>query len=83
MTTQQKAGKPYGKSESAVHRMRCRIFDYDDTPKEAQAGRVLRYLIVRKVRQKKLDQASAPVGPYSGLTAGELRATGTCEADWF
>lgn len=32
-----------------------------------------------KVRRKMPKQ----VGPYSGLTKQELRASGTCETDWF
>jgi hypothetical protein len=73
----------YKKSESALRRMRHSIFDYDDTPKEAQAGRVLQYLKARKMRGINAERPAAPRGPYSGLTQRELRATGTCEADWY
>lgn len=75
----------YKKSAAALQRLRQRIFDYDDTPKEAQAERVLGYLKARKMRDD-IDEAVPPayrVGPYSGLTRRELRKTGTCETDWY
>lgn len=28
-------------------------------------------------------ERATSVGPYSGLTASELRKSGTCETDWF
>lgn len=74
---------PYKKSAFALCRMRSKIFDFDDTPKEAQAERVLLYLKARKIRGIKIERQQGPVGPYSGLTRRELRATGTCEADWY
>lgn len=72
----------YQKSSHALQRMRSRIFRYDDTPKEAQAERVLVYLKERKMRHRPTPSAYR-VGPYSGLTRRELRATGTCETDWY
>jgi len=74
---------PYKRSTFALYRMRRRIFDYDDTPKEGQAERVLLYLKARKIRGIKIERRDEPVGPYSGLTRRELRATGTCETDWY
>lgn len=71
---------PYKRSTHALYRMRRRIFDYDDTPKEAQASRVLEYLKRRKMRSSGTPE---DLGPYSGLTRRELRATGTCETDWY
>ncbi|TSK07804.1 MAG: hypothetical protein FPO08_00375 [Geobacter sp.] len=41
----------YGKSEKALRKMRQQIFNYDGTPREAQAARVLEYLKKRKLRQ--------------------------------
>lgn len=73
----------YKRSAHALHRMRCRIFDYDDTPKETQAGRVLLYLKARKVRGIRQERQAEPVGPYSGLTRREMHMTGTCETDWY
>lgn len=74
---------PYRKSEFALRRMRSKIFDYDDTPKEVQAERVLHYLKARVLRGRRIERQHEPVGPYSGLTRRELRATGTCEPDWY
>lgn len=76
---------PYAKSEKSLRRIRQAIWDYDDTPREAQAGRVLRYLKARKLRGIRIERSihPLPVGPYSGLTRQELAATGTCETDWF
>lgn len=74
----------YKRSTFALYRMRRRIFDYDDTPKEVQASRVLEYLKQRKMRDSG-TRTTVPeaLGPYSGLTRRELRATGTCETDWY
>lgn len=74
---------PYRKSEFALRRMRSQIFDYDETPKEAQAKRVLLYLKARTLRGRRIEHQQEPVGPYSGLTRRELRRTGTCETDWY
>ena len=49
------------KSEVALRRMRQKIFDYDGTPKEAQAGRVLVYLKARVMRHNK-ENPYATVG---------------------
>ena len=77
----------YRRSENALRRMRQRIFDYDDTPKEEQAARVLAYLKARVLRQRSLErriqEATEPKGPYSGLSRRELAGTGTREPDWF
>jgi hypothetical protein len=73
----------YRQSESLLLRLRQRIFDFDDTPKEPQAARVLGYLKTRVLRGREIERKSLPVGPYSGLTRGELRATGSCEPDWY
>jgi hypothetical protein len=68
-------------SEQALRRMRQRIWDYDGTPNEAKAERVLLYLKKRMLRNRKVEVDV--VGPYSGLTRSELAKTGTCEPDWF
>jgi len=73
----------YKKSTFALYRMRRAIFDYDDTPKEAQAERVLAYLKERKMRGVRAERNAASRGPYSGLSRRELRMTGTCETDWY
>jgi len=42
--------------------------------------------VLMKAKSKMLAQREPkpqPVGPYSGLTRAELRATGTCETDWY
>jgi len=42
--------------------------------------------VLMKAKSKMLAQRERkpqPVGPYSGLTRAELRATGTCETDWY
>lgn len=68
-------------SEQALSRIRSNIFGYDDTPQAAKAGRVLKYLKHRVMRQR----AAAPrqAGHWSGLTRSELARTGTCETDWY
>jgi hypothetical protein len=68
-------------SEQALCRIRSRIFSYDDTPNEVKAGRVLKYLKRRVMRER----ATAPrsTGQWSGLTRSELARTGTCETDWY
>jgi hypothetical protein len=64
--------------ERLVNRLRSdpRIFTADDDHK---IHRILRKAIRRKVAA----YPPAPVGRYSGLTADELRRTGTGETDWF
>ena len=71
----------YSKSARALTVMRQRIFDYDDAGKGEQAVRVLQYLKSRKLRADR--DKILPVGRYSGLTRAELRASGTCESDWY
>lgn len=66
----------------ALRRLRQRIFDYPAS-REAQAARVLRGLKTRALRDRAAALAQAPRGPYSGLSAAELRRTGTVEADWY
>ena len=66
-------------SETALRKIRQKIFDYEGEKAE-QADRVLHYLKKRVLRQR---EDTSPRGPYSGLTASELRRTGTCETDWF
>lgn len=70
---------PYHRSAEALTRLRSCIFEYDNTPKQAKAERVLGYLKARKLR----GRPQAPVGPCSGLTRRELAASGTCETDWY
>ena len=70
-------------SKSALRKMRQKIFDYDNTPNEKKAERVLRYLKKRVLRQRKQERENAPVGQYSRLTRQELAKTGTCETDWY
>ena len=72
----------YGASAQALRRLRQRIFDYPAS-REAQAARVLRGLKTRALRDRAAALARAPRGPYSGLSAAELRRTGTVEADWY
>ena len=67
-------------SEQALRRIRARIFAYPEQ-KEAQAMRVLTYLKKRMMRDR--EQAQEKIGPYSGMTRGQLRATRTCEPDWY
>lgn len=69
-------------SARALRRLRQRIFDYPAS-REAQAARVLRGLKTRALRDRAAALAQAPRGPYSGLSAAELRRTGTVEADWY
>jgi len=66
-------------SEQALRRIRSRIFDYPESQAE-QAMRVLAYLKIREIRQRECIE---PVGPYSGMTRGELSKTRTCETDWY
>jgi hypothetical protein len=40
----------YQKSATALRRMRSKIWDYDNTPKESKAERVLSYLKARTMR---------------------------------
>lgn len=72
----------YLASARALRRLRQRIFDYPAS-REAQAARVLRGLKTRALRDRAAALAQAPRGPYSGLSAAELRRTGTVEADWY
>jgi len=40
--------------------------------------------VLRELREAELmQQEEQPKGPYSGLTREELRASRTCETDWF
>lgn len=66
-------------SEQALRHIRQRIFDYPPE-REHKADRVLLYLKRRVLRQRYVVRV---VGPYSGLTRGELAKTGTCEPDWY
>jgi hypothetical protein len=66
--------------ERALRNMRDRIFDYSDDKAE-QADRVLLILKHRALRSRPVTKQQT--GPFSGLTCGELRASGTCEPDWF
>lgn len=34
-------------------------------------------------REREREARKPAVGPYSGLTRQELRASGTCETDWY
>ena len=77
------ADRPHYGSESALRRMRQRIWDYDGTDQEAKAERVLRYLKKRALRELARSRENAPRGPYSGLTRRELAMSRTCETDWF
>ena len=72
----------YKMSQRALWRIRSIIFDYPEQLEE-KASRVLHYLKSRHLRDRKAERAFAATGPYSGLTRGELAATGTCETDWF
>jgi len=67
-------------SEQALRRIRARIFDYPED-KQEQADKVLLYLKRRMLRYR--AQVQEPIGPYSGMTRDQLRATGTCEPDWY
>ena len=74
-----KLGLGYDEAQ-ALRRMRARIFDYTED-KQEQADKVLLYLKRRMLRYR--AQVQEPVGPYSGMTRAQLRATGTCEPDWY
>ena len=77
------SASPRLSSGAALRRMRQRIWDFDDTPREAQARRVLLYLKKRAIRNIERDRDNAPRGPYSWLTKRELRLSRTCETDWY
>ena len=47
-------------------------------PNDHKIHRILLHAKRRKVEQ----YPPSRVGPYSGLTAAELRMSGTCETDW-
>lgn len=66
--------------ERALRNIRSRIFAYSDDKAE-QADRVLQILKLRALRSRSV--AKRQTGPFSGLTRGELRASGTSEPDWF
>jgi hypothetical protein len=72
----------YQRSAESLRIIRGLIFSYPEH-KEEQAGRVLSYLKARKLRDTATERANAPKGPFSGLTARELRQTRTTEPDWF
>lgn len=67
-------------SEQALQTMRSKVFGYPDN-KQEQADRVLAYLKKRMLRNRPV--ICQPIGPYSGLTRNQLRATHTCEPDWY
>ena len=67
-------------SEQALRKIRTKIFLYPDN-KQDQADRVLAYLKKRTLRDRPVIHQA--IGPYSGLTQAELRATGKCETDWY
>ncbi len=77
------SASPRLSSEAALRRMRQRIWDFDHTPREAQARRVLLYLKKRAIQNIERDRDNAPRGPYSWLTKRELRLSSTCETDWY
>ena len=64
--------------ERMVHQIRGdpRLFD---APESHKIHRVLRKAIKHKVAR----YPKPPVGPYSGLTRGELARSGTVETDWY
>ncbi len=72
----------YKQSEVALRRMRQKIWGYDDTPKEAQATRVLHYLKARALRDREKEIAARPVGRYSGLTQRDMPRW-LCETDFY
>jgi hypothetical protein len=45
--------------------------------------RVLSAAKRRMLAQRERQKPEEPVGPYSGLTRGELRQSRTAEPDWF
>ena len=67
-------------SETALRRIRQRIFDYPPH-KEDQADRVLQYLKARMLRYR--EKYKPARGPYSGMTRLELAQSRTCEPDWY
>lgn len=68
------------KYDKILWRIRQRIFDYDGTPNEAKAERLLSK-VKRKAEASRIKAKT--VGAYSHLTRNELRKSGTCEPDWF
>lgn len=72
----------YKNSELALRRMRQKIWDYDETPQEQQATRVLHYLKARVLRDRRKERENCPRGPYSGLTRQEMPGW-LCETDFF
>lgn len=65
---------------SRIREIRRTIFDVADE----EATKMSAELESLKSRLRELEPAPAPVrGPWSGLTRGELAATGTCEPDWY
>jgi len=68
--------------ERLIRRIRSdpRIFS---TPEDHKIHRVLRQVKKHRLAEIEQERQLEPVGPYSGLTKRELRATGTCETDWY
>ena len=64
--------------ERLVNRLRSdpRLFTTADDHK-------IHRILLKAVRRKVAAYSPTPVGPYSGLTAEELRRSGTCETDWY
>lgn len=65
--------------ETALRDARRQCFDDGADPE--RIPRLKRALM--RARRQHDRRNPAPVGPYSGLTRGELRASRTSEPDWF
>lgn len=66
--------------EMLVRNLRRHPLLWDDGPKGEQVSRLLRKALTRQAATR---VASAPTGPYSGMTRDELRRSRTCEPDWY
>ncbi len=81
MTPQEFAADRVKKYDELIRKLRRHplLFDGDDDHK---IHRLLdKALSVRRKLREIADRRE--VGRYSGLTADELRRSGTCETDWF
>lgn len=69
--------------EQLLQRLRRdpRIWSEDSDGRVTSLLSKVKQKVIRLRQELRTDDRS--VGPYSGLTSEELRASGTCEPDWF
>lgn len=83
--TSSQSGDPIKVAERELRRLRSMLFDNPTPEQEAQIEREIdevKYNLLKATERR--DQfRSQQKGPYSGLTRGELRASGTSEPDWY